>query len=623
VEDERKKQLGSAPTTPAPPSPVPSPDLAAGSGPDSTLDMPAVDAATTTDLPASLGRFRVRAKLGEGGMGVVLDCVDADLGRRVAIKLVRTEADVPAYRARLLREAQAMARLEHPNVVRVYEVGSERGRLFIAMEYVDGVTLSTWLRERRTWPEVVEMFAQVGAGLSAVHGVGLVHRDFKPDNVLVDKTGRARVADFGLARLDGDAQPLTRTGVMMGTPGYMAPEQQFGSDVDGRADQYSFCVALREALGGRPLDDQRWKAVPEAVRAVITRGLSYDADERFASIDALLAALTAAVPAGAAKPKESRWPAALAVLAVLGAVSGVVAYVSSRRRDSAADKAAPPALLAGRDDAAAAAAALADAGLAITAPGDAALAITSRDAALAITAPIDAAAATVHTHDAGIRVAVAEPRDASAPADAGMAVVTAAPNTPGGPLVADGPTTKHLPAAKPGDPGHGPVVRAAIKDLGYDGFDVDHPPASLDENDPIDQVKLGMIARRHGDCSDAEKRWTAAIAALKPTEPEDQATWAARAWLGRGLCSLGEGHAQDAWDQVSRAWVHGDRPVIQLVMAFAKYDLAVAANDYDGKNVAYGLLLTAEHLKDARVHAALGKWLDGLGLGLHQDAPIH
>jgi len=176
VEDERKKQLGSAPTTPAPPSPVPSPDLAAGSGPDSTLDMPAVDAATTTDLPAALGRFRVRKKLGEGGMGVVLDCVDADLGRRVAIKLVRTEADVPAYRARLLREAQAMARLEHPNVVRVYEVGSERGRLFIAMEYVDGVTLSAWLREPRPWPEVVEMFVQVGAGLSAVHGVGLVHR---------------------------------------------------------------------------------------------------------------------------------------------------------------------------------------------------------------------------------------------------------------------------------------------------------------------------------------------------------------------------------------------------------------------------------------------------------------
>jgi eukaryotic-like serine/threonine-protein kinase len=613
VEDERNKQLGSAPTTPAPPSPVPSPDLAAGSGPDSTLDMPAVDAATTTDLPAALGRFRVRKKLGEGGMGVVLDCVDADLGRRVAIKLVRTEADVPAYRARLLREAQAMARLEHPNVVRVYEVGSERGRLFIAMEYVDGVTLSAWLREPRPWPEVVEMFVRAGAGLSAVHGVGLVHRDFKPDNVLVDSTGRARVADFGLARLDGDAQPLTRTGVMMGTPGYMAPEQQFGSDVDGRADQYSFCVALREALGGRPLDDQRWKAVPEAVRAVVTRGLSYDADERFASMDALLAALAAAVPAPA-KPKESRWPAALAVLAVLGAVSGVVAYVSSRRTDPAADKARPPALLAGGDDGAAPAAAVADAGLAINEP---------RDGALAINAPIDAAVATLHAHDAGVRVAVAAPRDAWPPADAGMAVVTAAPNTPGGPLVADGPTTKHLPAAKPGDPGHAPVVRAAIKDLGYDGFDVDRPPATLDDTDPIDQIKLGMIARRHGNCSDAEKRWTAAIATLKPTEPEDQATWAARAWLGRGLCSLGEGHAQDAWDQVSRAWVHGDRPVIQLVMAFAKYDLAVAANDYDGKNVAYGLLLTAEHLKDARVHAALGKWLDGLGLGLHQDAPIH
>jgi serine/threonine-protein kinase len=594
VEGDPKKQLGNAATTPA------------ESGPDSTLDMPAVDTTTTSkELPAALGRFRVRKKLGEGGMGIVLDCEDADLGRRVAIKLVRTEADVPAYRARLLREAQAMARLEHANVVRIYEVGSEGGRLFIAMEYVDGVTLSAWLHERRSWRDVVDMFVQVGAGLAAVHKVGLVHRDFKPDNVLVDGTGRARVADFGLARLDGDTPPLTRTGVMMGTPGYMAPEQQFGSDVDARADQYSFCVALREALGGRPLDDQRWKAVPESVRAVVTRGLSYDPDERFASMDALIDALKAGVPAAPSRPKqkEARWPQALAVLAVLGAVSGVVAYVSSRRKDPAVDKPSLPVALKQPDAAVA------------SVPSDAAI-LDVGQAILAV-APPDAHLATVRAaHDAGVRVAMVV-ADAAAPP---VAVGSAAPPQS---LPIDTPTNKHLPAAKPGDPAHAPAVRAAIRDLGYDGFDVDHPPANLDENDPIDQVKLGMIARRKGDCEKATALWTQADSVLKPMNPPEQGAWNARAWLGRAWCSLGEGRAQDAWDEVQHAWVMGNRPEVQLLMAFAKYDLAVAANDYDGKNVAYALLLTAERLKDGRVHAALAKWLDGLGLGLHQDAPIH
>ena len=610
MDDHTKKQLGDAPTTPAPPEPVPSPELAAGSGPDATLDMPAVDVTTTANLPASVGRFRVRRKLGEGGMGVVFECEDADLGRRVALKLVRAEADVPAYRARLLREAQAMARLEHPNVVRIHEVGSDRGRLFIAMEYVDGVTLSAWLRERRTWREVVDMFAQVGAGLAAVHAVGLVHRDFKPDNVLVDRTGRARVADLGLARLDGDTPPLTRTGVMMGTPGYMAPEQQFSSGVDARADQYSYCVALREALGGRPLDDARWKAVPEVVRAVVTRGLSYDADERFPSMDALLAALTAVEPP---KQPEARWPVALAVLGALGAVSGVVAYVSSGRHDPAVDKPSLPVALTPAD----AAPLPADAAVARAAMIDAALAVAPAavDAQVAVArAPADAQVAAAHARpDAGVHVRVA----------AGSAASVAAPNTPGGALVLDGPTTKHLPAAKPGDPGHLPVVRAAIRDLGYDGFDVDHPPADLDDSDPIDQVKLGMIARRKGDCAKATALWEQADAVLKPMNPPEQGTWNARAWLGRALCSLGDGHAEVALEQVNHAWVMGNRPEIQLVMAFAKYDVAVAANSVDDKNLAYGLLLTAERLKDARVHAALARWLDGLGLGLHQDAPVH
>nr|MBA3393985.1 serine/threonine protein kinase [Deltaproteobacteria bacterium] len=279
--------------------------------PDGTLDLPASDRVDTADELAAgqvIGHFVIREKLGEGGMGTVLAARDADLGRPVALKVVKRGVDHPAYRARLLREAQVMARLEHPNVLRVYEVGSDRGRLFIAMELVDGVTLAAWLRvQRRPWREVLAMFAQVGAGLAAVHRAGLVHRDFKPDNVLVDREGRARVADFGLARLDpgtGVASPelalsLTRTGVLLGTPGYMAPEQYLDGNVDARADQFSFCVALAEALRGgrgRPkqLEDVHWGDVPRAVREVIARGSSVNAAERFASIDALLAALARA-----------------------------------------------------------------------------------------------------------------------------------------------------------------------------------------------------------------------------------------------------------------------------------------------------------------------------------------
>jgi hypothetical protein len=616
VEDETKKDLGSAPTTPAPPASHRSAELAAGSGPDSTLDMPAADVVAQAGEPgpgAALGHFRVRKKLGAGGMGVVLECEDADLGRRVAVKLVRAEADTPQYRERLLREAKAMARLEHANVVRVYEVGSDRSRLFIAMEFVDGVTLTAWLQERRGWREVVAMFRQVGAGLAAVHRAGLVHRDFKPDNVLVDAMGRARVADFGLTRIDdNETPPMTKTGVMMGTPGYMAPEQQFGSGVDARADQYSFCVALREALGGRPLDDARWKAVPEAVRAVVTRGLSYDPDERFPTLEALLDALAAASPAEPAPAsKEPRWPIALAALAVLGGISGVVAYVTSRRHDPATDKPAPPAVLAAARDAAVDV--LPPPPLSIDAAQQAAA--VPVDASTKAVAHVATRAATITRGSAGSA--------AMSTGSAAMSVGSPPPNTPGGPLLADGPSTKHLPAAKPGDPAHLPAVRAALKDLGYTGFDVDHAPSDLDESDLIQAIQLGLVERRHGNCTGATAHWEAALGALKKLGSDEEEAWKARAWLGRGLCSLAAGRAQDAWDQVSHAWVHGDRPQIQLVMAFAKYDLAVAANDDDGKNVAYGLLLTAEHLHDRTVHAALAIWLDGLGLGLHQDAPIH
>jgi predicted Ser/Thr protein kinase len=590
--DEEKKQLGSAPTTPAP---------------DSTLDMPQADviaAGSDVVAGAAIGHFRVKKKLGAGGMGVVLEAEDADLGRRVALKLVRTEADTPQYRDRLLREAKAMARLEHPNVVRVYEVGSERGRLFIAMEFVDGVTLTVWLQERRAWREVVAMFQQVGAGLAAVHGAGLVHRDFKPDNVLVDQSGRARVADFGLARLDEPSAPqLTKTGAMMGTPGYMAPEQQFGSGVDARADQYSFCVALREALGGRPLDDARWKAVPEPVRAVVTRGLSYDPDERFPSLEALLAALAAAVPEAVSETvpeaPRGRWPIAIAALAGVGVVAALVAFVTSKRHDPATDKPAAIAVL----------------------PQDAraAVPLDARLQEVSIAPPIDAATPIQHTIrvDAGTKHMVAAP-------NAGSAAVAIATPPPGRPqLTIDGPTTKHLPAAKPGDPAHLPAVRAAIADLGYTGFNPDSPPASLDAADPVQAIQIAMVKRRKGDCGLASTMWASAIDALPKLGTDDQEQWKARAYLGRALCALGAGKSQDAMDLSMHARVHGDPAQVTAVQAFARYDLAVAANDFEGKNEAYARLLNTEHQKDATVHHALAIWLDGLGLGLHPDAPIH
>ncbi len=322
-------------------APSPTPGALAGG----TLDLPASDQVAPSDSELgpgqAIGHFVIRARLGEGGMGMVLAGHDADLGRPVAIKVVKTAAaDNPAYRARLLREAQVMARLEHPNVVRVYEVGSDRGRLFVAMELVDGVTLTTWLKvTRRPWREIVAMFEQVGNGLAAVHRAGLVHRDFKPDNVLVDRDGRARVADFGLARVDPDratltpelAASLTRTGMMVGTPAYMAPEQHFGGDVDARADQYSFCIALREALlGGRPIkiEEASWGDVPRSLRAVINRGAAVDANERWASMDVVLDAIRRATR------RRGRYLAAAGVVVVLGGIAGVIAMATSSSPDA-------------------------------------------------------------------------------------------------------------------------------------------------------------------------------------------------------------------------------------------------------------------------------------------------
>ncbi|HTJ46124.1 MAG TPA: serine/threonine-protein kinase [Kofleriaceae bacterium] len=278
---------------------------------------------------ARFGRYVIRGKLGQGGMGVVYAAIDPELDRAVAIKVLAKDTHVAAhFEARLRREAQALARLSHPNVVAVHEIGAVGSRVYLAMQLVDGESLDGILRARPPWREALRLFAAAGRGLAAAHAAGIVHRDFKPSNVLVDRDGTVRVADFGLARSarDGsvsdegaaatvdsgadtfDDERLTRTGTMLGTPLYMAPEQHRLEPATAKSDQFSFCVALYEALyGAHPFVERRTRAaiatieweprrpprsrVPRRIERAVLRGLRADPDARFASMEALLAAL--------------------------------------------------------------------------------------------------------------------------------------------------------------------------------------------------------------------------------------------------------------------------------------------------------------------------------------------
>ncbi|MCE9579131.1 MAG: protein kinase [Deltaproteobacteria bacterium] len=298
-------------------------DLVTAPAVDTTEGAGAPRRGATTELPTTIDRFEVKAKLGEGGMGVVLLAADPLLGRRVAIKVLHADgADHSAAQRRLLREAQGMAQLSHDNVIVVHEVGTHEGRVFLAMEYVTGGTL-TRHQVGRPWREVLDLYLRAGRGLLAAHDAGLVHRDFKPDNVLVGDDGRVRVTDFGLvAAIDASPEAterrdlelsikLTQTGAVMGTPRYMAPEQHLGESVDPRADQFAFCVALYEALYGHaPFPGPTYPElrrqvlageiapaparteVPRHVHAALMRGLCRDRDARWPSMRALLAALT-------------------------------------------------------------------------------------------------------------------------------------------------------------------------------------------------------------------------------------------------------------------------------------------------------------------------------------------
>jgi tetratricopeptide (TPR) repeat protein len=315
---------------------------------------------------AEVGRYLVLQTLGAGGMGIVYAAYDPKLDRRIALKLLRSDTPLSAgASARLSREAQAMARLSHPNVVAVYDVGTIGADVFVAMEYVQGKTLAAWLRERKRSPtEILVAFRKAGAGLAAAHAAGIIHRDFKPDNVLIGDDGSVRVTDFGLARTNepegavriptpspASAPPaLTQRGHVMGTPAYMAPEQADAGIVDARSDLFSFCVALYEALygerpfaghrvselleaarGGAVREPPRGTSVPAWIRRILFSGLAADPAHRPPSMAALLALL-------ARDPAARRRRALLtsALFAVVGGATGLSAWALSARSPTCA-----------------------------------------------------------------------------------------------------------------------------------------------------------------------------------------------------------------------------------------------------------------------------------------------
>ncbi len=315
--------------------------------------------------PRAIGRFQILRRLGQGGMGVVFSAYDEELDRRVAIKLLRHERlRDAAARQQFRSEAQAMARLSHANVVQIYEVGEHEGQLFIAMEYVQGRTLRRWLQEAHPWRERLAVLCQAGRGLEAAHKAGLVHRDFKPDNVMIEAGGHVRVLDFGLAQTEEDrlAEAVTsaahnfagsrqtggNTRGLGGTPAYMSPEQQASGAVDARSDQFSFCVVLYEAVyGERPFQaatadamaeliargqfkpPRRDRGVPRWLERAILRGLAVDPAARWPTI----AALIAVVEHDPAR-RRRHW---LATGMVVGSLAVAAAAVLGSR-DSAANR---------------------------------------------------------------------------------------------------------------------------------------------------------------------------------------------------------------------------------------------------------------------------------------------
>jgi tetratricopeptide (TPR) repeat protein/predicted Ser/Thr protein kinase len=352
-------------------------DEATMAAPDSSPRTGDESASPPVAANSRLGRYLLLEKLGAGGMGMVFAAYDPELDRKLAIKILLADPTAPVSAAeseRLLREARAMAQLNHPNVVTVHDVGTHEGRPFIAMEFVRGRTLRRWEKDKAANAEErLRAHLSAGRGLAAAHAAGIVHRDYKPDNVMVADDGRVLVLDFGLAHGGADARrllaeatasneeahrsatgshrsvKLTQTGSLMGTPAYMAPEQFSDADVDAKADQFSYCVALWESLAGsRPFrgtsvadlmrtvlhDDpslEDGQSVPGGLQEVLERGLSRDPADRWPTLDELLDRVQREL-SRPARVRRRVLGGALGTLAVLGVAFG--AFSSARPGES-------------------------------------------------------------------------------------------------------------------------------------------------------------------------------------------------------------------------------------------------------------------------------------------------
>ncbi len=273
-----------------------------------------------------VGPYEIETPLDAGGMGVVYSAHDTRLSRRVALKCVRDRRADPKQ---LLREAQVMAQLAHPNLVPVYDVVEAFDQVFLAMELVVGQSLRQWVEAKpRRWQAVVDVFLEAGAGVAALHAAGITHGDVKPANILVGDDGRVRVTDFGLASFSTDELRVSSSASPRGTPAYLAPEQRLGRRCDERADQFSFCVSLYEALWGtipgRP--PKRAVRVPRGVQRALGRGMSADPAARYPSMTALLDALRAS------RSSRARWAAAAISVTVLATVASYT--VGGRRAEA-------------------------------------------------------------------------------------------------------------------------------------------------------------------------------------------------------------------------------------------------------------------------------------------------
>ena len=608
----------------------------------------ATEAHPSTELAAGIaGRYDIVRVLGSGAMSIVYEAHDRSLDRKVALKVLRDTN--PGQADTLAREARTMARLAHPNVVPVYDVGTAGGRMFLIAELVVGETVASWMRgTKHGWDEVVRVFVQAGRGLAAAHAAGITHRDFKPSNMLIGADGRVRITDFGLARRTavepGDLS-LVRAGELIGTPAYMAPEQLAGASADARSDQFAFCASLFEALHGeRPFQAAsvtglrvaiergervrgRGARIPSRLARVIERGLALDPNARASSMDDIVDELEAVL--GRGRLRGTIYVAAIGVVLLVGA-----AIVFSIRRD---EPAAPvPGLAHDSIDGRLAVAALDAAPEAEVAPEAAVDASTGsiESPRHASSRRPDAGAPGLGSYH-GVDV---EPRHGSALA----ADVAAKPPTDAGvdgAVQASSPGRRRTTVSHPIAPGHRPAILAAFATLGFRGvrIDSDHDanvaelrrmlaavPPDDRRNAVAIQVALGVAYRKHGDCTRAMAEFRVAVDETAKADEQfvrfpfpknvDYRRWWGRALFGIALCKVAV-DAPDALQALERALDAMTAETFEIKLALGIFLWETGATDRFGVD-GPGWYLVAGQTGDAAVRSTLKTWATAVGAPL-------